>query len=526
MTEMGVVRATGARPQSREKLSLTQRAALTFVSQVLAQGAALVTGLIVTPIVTRGLGQELYGAWAMMQRAVGFVGLGSLSSMTALKIRLGTSQHKDDLQEKRRLIGASLLLWTVATPLLLAIGACVVYFVPALIRAGTEHIGDVRLALLVMIASMIVGQIITMPGMLIAAHNMEYKAMGLNAIAILAGGMLNAVAIWAGFGLVGLAVSTLLGVALVSSCRYVVARKVLPWIGMALPLYSEFIAFTRLSLWATLSTLSGVILNAADLFLVGYLLDPSTAAVYSITGSALRMTTQPVFQLLQSGAGGYAMLGGKGDWINVARIRIEMHQIAITLTAVVATGVLALNGAFVSLWVGREYYGGEILTALMALLAVARLFFYLDILVVEMTLKLKYKVWATLSCGLAGLAVGVILIPRWNASGMAVGSLLSYCLLILYVPFVIRRLTGIPLREYARRMARPIVTALVCLLGGYYFALRVHPATWRMFAVASLAVGLTTFGVMVVIGLPAEGRRNLYQRIKRLAHREAGAQVW
>lgn len=69
--------------------SLTRRAGLTFVSSMLQQGARFLVGFVVTPIVIRGLGAELYGAWMMLQQTAGYLALSDLRPMGTLKIIRG-----------------------------------------------------------------------------------------------------------------------------------------------------------------------------------------------------------------------------------------------------------------------------------------------------------------------------------------------------------------------------------------------------------------------------------------------------
>jgi hypothetical protein len=63
--------------QSSNK-NLTRRAGLTLLSNLLEQGSNLVIGFVATPIIISGLGTELYGAWMMLQRTIGYLELSDL----------------------------------------------------------------------------------------------------------------------------------------------------------------------------------------------------------------------------------------------------------------------------------------------------------------------------------------------------------------------------------------------------------------------------------------------------------------
>src|SRR5665811_258911 len=91
--------------------TLTRRATLTFVGSLLEQAARFIVGFGVIPIVIRGLGADLYGAWMMLQQTAGYLSLSDLRPMGTLKFTLAVRQHIDDIEEKRRQIVSALIIW-------------------------------------------------------------------------------------------------------------------------------------------------------------------------------------------------------------------------------------------------------------------------------------------------------------------------------------------------------------------------------------------------------------------------------
>jgi hypothetical protein len=119
--------------------SLTRRAGLTFISQILQQGARFIVGFVVTPIVIRGLGAELYGAWTMIQQSVGYLSLTDLRPMGTLKFTLAVKQHLDDVAEKRRQIGSALVIWACSLPLFVILGGVAIWKLPISIHVSPEY---------------------------------------------------------------------------------------------------------------------------------------------------------------------------------------------------------------------------------------------------------------------------------------------------------------------------------------------------------------------------------------------------
>ncbi len=492
--------------------SLTRRAGLTSISSLLQQFTGFVVAFIVTPIVIRGLKAELYGAWLMIQRTVGYLAGSDLRPMGTLKFTLAVRQHVDDVREKRRQIGAAVLIWLIMLPIVLGLGALAVWAVPFFIRTAGEHIQTVRLAMILTILGLIIGRFLGMPAHVLRGMNLDYKAMVLNAATILVGGLLTACAIWAGWGLLGVAAASILGILINRAVRFVVAVNVLPWLGISRPSRSELSIFARQSGWLYMSGLAGLLLVSGDVLLVGIILGPSAAAVYATTGAVLRMAIGPVGQLLSSSAAGIAGLCGRSEWHRVASVRIEMQVVGIALMTVIGAGVLALNEPFLTLWVGAGFYGGNITNLLLVLVALETVLFRVDNLIVDGLLAFRPKAWATLISGIFIMLAGGGMSYLWGLSGMALGMFLGRLGLLIYLPMLIARRTGVSNKTYVEALIRPAIIGCLLLLCAYFLGPVLQPHTWLSFFANAIALGLGALMLVWFFGLREGEQVMLSQR--------------
>jgi O-antigen/teichoic acid export membrane protein len=495
--------------------TLTRRASLTFVSSLLQQGARFIVGFVVTPIVVRGLGAELYGVWVMLQQTVGYLSLSDLRPMGTLKFTLAVRQHMDDVDEKRRQIGAAMVIWAITLPILLAVGAIAVWAVPSFIRTGPQYIWPVRLTLGILVLSIALDRGLSLPANVLRGVNLDYKAMGLNAGTILLGGLLTVLAIWAGWGLPGVAGASVMGVALSGGVRYLVVRRVVSWFGMARPLWRELIDFARLSAWLFFSTLGTLLLMASDFLVVGWVLGPNAAAVYAITGAVLRMSLGPLEQLLSSGSPGIAGLCGRGDWDRVGKVRLEMHLIALAAITVVGVGVLTLNQSFLGLWVGEGFYGGQALNFLLVVIALETLMFRIDGVIVDSMLEFRTKTFVSLACGAASILLGGLLASVWGLPGMALGIFLARLGSLVGLPFIIAK-KGIPVISYVKSMVRPYLAATIILVVCYFASPLFLVQTWLSLISSGLLLGILSAGFICLLGLSRDQRAMLLGHLSPL----------
>lgn len=496
--------------------SLTQKAILTFLSQLLVQGAGVIAGLVFTPLIIRGLGQEMYGAWGVIQKSTGFMGLSNLNAMTALKLNIGVRQHNMDYGEKRRLIGAGVLQWLLLLPIMLIACCVMVYFAPRFVKVAPEYISAVRWTLAIMAVSIPLGQLFSVPGAVLSGQNLEYKAMGLNATVVLIGGLLNVVGLLAGYGIVVLAITTLIGILGANTVRLNVARKNISWFGLEWPSKAELKRFTGLSVFASLSSFTVLLLTSADSILMGTLLGPSTVAVYMTTGALMRFTTNPLQQLLRSGNAGIGLLVGQKNWGKIESLRIEMQQIAFMGLTVIGSVTVLLNDSFLQLWVGKGYYGGTLLTLLIVLNTFIWQLVCLDAIPLDALLKIRPKVIVMFVWGIIGLTTAVLMVPIMGSAAFPLCLSLSNLGIYISQHYLIRRYSGLRTAIHVKALIRPLITTMIL------FAVIVSIAEWEFFHCvhwveislkSALIAALTTSGYFF-LGISPHVRRRLITRIR------------
>jgi len=447
---------------------LTKKAALTFSSQLLANGASLISGILFTPLIVNGLGRELYGTWGMIQQSMGYLGLSNFNAMTTLKLTLAIRQHSQDISQKRRIIGSAIRQWLIFLPIMILMGLGMVYYVPALFKLSPLHETDIRWTLLIMAVSVPLGQLLALPAAVLRAQNLEYKAMGLNAFMVFLAGGLNVLGVMAGYGLVVLAVTTFLGMILVNGARVVIARKNIDWFGQERPTRQEFLSFFRLSGLAFLTVLSGMLFTSMDAILIGLLLGPETVTVYLMTGALVRFVSTPVQQLLSSGNAGIAHLIAAREWVRVEALRIEQHQTAFLILTVLGVTVILLNPAFISIWVGEKLYGGYWLSLAVVLLAFARQFVTMDRIPLDNVLRLGHTLILQLICGSMAIFLAYMLTPRWGAMAVPFCLTMGYAFVWVGLQVLIHRFTVISFRRYVQAMTGCVLCSVMFLLSAWF----------------------------------------------------------
>lgn len=490
--------------------SRTRRASLTFLSTMLQQGAEMLVTFVVTPIVVRGLGAELYGAWMVIQQVGAYLGLGDLHSSSALKLKLAISQHMNDVGAKRRQIGATIVIWLCMLPLLGAAGGILVAVTPSLVSVSPDHGLQVQLGMALVVLNVCLAGLLSIPPNILRGMNLDYKAMELNALIIGVTGALNTLAIKLGMGLPGLAASTIVGAVTAALVRLYVARRVLPWLGVERPLLREIGELFGVSWWLLGSNLAYLSLNSSDFILAGMLLGGREAGIYAATGLVLRMASGPVAKLLDSGSPGIADLWGRGDIQRIANVRTTMQIFAIFVTTILGVGVVVLNEAFLKLWMGAGFYAGGLVNVLLVLLAIQSLATRMDILLMDCMLKLRLKTLMMAIGGVIGIGLALLLTRRMGLVGLALGILIGRSILTMsLLPFVSRRL-GLSMTSYLGELLRPLFMSACLLLAGYLVSSEIgRTNTWLGLSMRASLLGVSVAMLLWTLGLTAHRRDQL-----------------
>ena len=502
-------------PAGTAKSALTRRATLTFLNNMLQQGASVLTTFVVTPIVIAGLGVPIYGAWVMIQQTIGYLAMGDLRPMSTLKFALGVRQHDADDDEKRRLVGAAIRLWSFTVPVMLLIGAVLVFFTPSFIRVGPETAMAVRIAMGIAVLHLALDRLLSVPQNVLVGANREYRGMGLNAISAVTAGVMTVIAIRAGFGIVGVASAAAISAILYSAVRFYVMRNAVPWFGVGRASRKEFVDFTKLSGWFSLTVLANLLLSSSDILLLGIMFGPGVAAVYGTTSAVLRVAVGPLGAILESGYAGIADLCGRRDWQRLERVRTEMHLVGIMVMSVVGFGVIALNRSFLQLWVKRDLFAGPVANVLIVVMTLFALIYRADRVIAVSMMDFRSQAFIIAATSFAALAIGAGAALVVGPPAIIAAVIAAHIAAIFYLQKLTRDGTGgaVPVRitPYLRPLAVTGVLYAVAVAIEPY----VRPRSWVQLTAAGAVLAAVAFAVIVVAGFDRASRTILMTRLQQ-----------
>ena len=427
-------------------------------------GAAMVSGLVVTPIVLHALGDEPFGIWAF---------IGSITIYLAvLDLGLGPSVVRFTAEARGRgtpaatnqVASVALALYAVIGVVTLVAGAALSWLVPLLIETPDHLVWDARVATFLVAASLAARFPLGLFYNLLGGHQrFDVQNLG-NFVATVLYAVLVAILIPRGGGLV------LLG-ALTFAVTIVRLGLPLVWLRREFPelqLRRSLVTWERVRELAAVSWsnflvhVASKVVFSTDVVVVGIVLGAREAAVYAIASRLFQLAfglASVVTSLLYPA---FAEYGGAGDDERQRRLLLSGLRGGSAAALVLALPLLAIPEHLVTGWLGAGYEDSAPVLALLA--AVVLVHQPVWLLTQYLIARGRQREIARLL--IAGASANVVLSVAFATTvgtwGVALATLLTdIAVLGVAVPLSVAPEAGIRVVAVARAVARPAVPALV-----------------------------------------------------------------
>ena len=468
-------------------------------------GSAIVVGILLVPLMLDQIGARLYGLWLATGELLGYVGLLDLGVFAVLPWMIAEADGRRDRAAIRRFVVHGLLVGVAVALLYLGAVALAWHLLPDLfgLSAGDRARLAGPLTLLVLVTAA------TYPLYLFLAllnGLQDFTFSGALALvqAVLRAGLTLGL-LFAGAGLYALTIGAAapLVVALVAGMvRAWVLAPDLFRVGTR-PSWRGVVTLFREGIGGWLAGFGWKLGSASYALVITALGAPVLVPVFVCTAKLSQLLTNLSWVLPDSGLVGLAQIHGEGRVERVREVAGGMLSLLLVLAGGVVCLQLALNPAFVHLWVGAEFFGGLRLNILLAALVMLSSLVH-GLNVVESVLGFRLRVGvAVLIGGAVQFGLALLLGRWWGLQGVAAAALVSALLTTLPAGLVLLRpATGLSPRWLLGDVVLPWLGRVwPILLAALAFGM------WHRGETVWLPVGVTT-----VLGLAyLWGTRAIYE---------------
>jgi O-antigen/teichoic acid export membrane protein len=512
--------------QAAAPANLTRRASLNAAQALLDYTARLAVGLVTMPILVRVLGQSMFGTWQVLGQLLGYLSATDGRPTDALRLVVSNRSAVDDEGTMRRHVGSALFVWLLFLPIAIIGGGALIWFAPALTKVSPALVPVVRFAAALLFVQFLLATLSAVPEAVLRGANLGYKRMGLQSGLQVLGGVLAVGAVTLGLGLVGLSLAQVALAIVTALCFWLLAKRYVPWFGVARPQSVEVRSMVRTSGWLALGDLIAKLLLASDVVILGAVLSPAAATPYVLTAYASRTGVGIVALATLGAMPGLGTLIGQGHNERATALRAELLWLTWLAVTVLGVAMLMWNRSFVRLWVGPEQYAGLASNVLLVLATVQTAFIRCDSYIIDAGLRPRLRVVVGAVAAVTTIVACVALTRVYGLVGLCAGVVAGRLVQTIAYPIITARTLTLDRARGLRRwlpMVRPVLAMAGLFAAAAIVGERNATASWPLWG---LGVAATTAGALVLaygLGLPADVRRATAQRVRAVLGGRTGA---
>ena len=436
-----------------------------------AYAAAIVSGIVVTPVIVHAIGTEAYGIWSFIGAATIFLGLLDLGVGPSI-VRFGAEYRgRGDATETSALASVGLLLYGVVGAVSVVLGVALAFIVPAVVSAPDDLVWPARVATLLVV----VGIAARFPLGLFSN-----LLLGLQRFDLVNLANLVALVVYAGLVLAVLTQTGGLVLMAAFSLVAVIVRLALPlaWVPRELPdlrLSRGLVTRERVRRLTSFSAdnflihIAGKVVFSADVIVVGAVLGAVAAGLYGVPAKLFALAagigTAAVNLLLPA----LSELEGAGDEAGQRRLLLTGLRASMGLMLVVGLPFVFLPDLLLEAWIGdADGFDVGRSAPVLGLLG-GTLVLYQPVYVLTQYLVARGRqrplARALLAVVAVNLALSVALAETVGLWGVALATVVTEGIAALVViPLLVGRGTGLDPAALARAALRPLVPALAVAL--------------------------------------------------------------
>jgi O-antigen/teichoic acid export membrane protein len=429
-------------------------------------GAAVFSGLVVTPIVIRSLGKSGYGVWSFIGAVTIYLSLLDFGVGPAI-VRFGAeARGRRAPHELNEIASTGLVLYAVIGAVTLPVGAALSWLVPWFAHVHGGHlVWESRIATFLVVLSLALRFPLGLfNNLLIAQQRWDVQNLGNFLSTALYAGLVAV--LMPRYGSLILVGALTLGTTLLR------LTFPLPWLRRELPhlrLRRRFVTrsgLRELTLFSSSNFLVQVaqkIVFSTDVIVVTLVLGSSRAGVYSVAAKlfALAFGIGTAATSLMFPA--FAELEGSAAVERQRRLLLSGLRAGTGLMLLLALPMLLIPDLLIDAWIRRPGFDGS--HSVMAILAVVLLIhqpiFVLTQFLIARARQREVAI-ASICATLANLVLSFVLAWVWGIDGVAVSTLATDAVLLVWiVPRLCAPAAGVSSRAIYGAIARPIAPALV-----------------------------------------------------------------
>jgi O-antigen/teichoic acid export membrane protein len=329
---------------------------------------SLARNVLFVPIYLHRIPLAEYGAWLATGGALALILINDYGLSGVVTQRMSACYGAEEFATLGGLTGSALAIGSLLSVGLSAISLIFVPFLPGLDTLSASESHTVVVCFIYAIVANGLSVVGATAGSVLRSLQRVVLVGSINLIAEAVNLSVILIGLLAGYGLYAIAAGVLARAAIIAIAGlagvwFVCMRRLRTRIEVRPAVVRDFVGESSRFF---LSSIAIKLQAQANVFFAGTILGPTSAAIYSLTARAYETVLMVIILINGSLVPSVTHLLGSG---NIERFRAVILRLVVflaALTALAMTMTIILNPAFLLLWVGRDAFGGQYVSILMA----------------------------------------------------------------------------------------------------------------------------------------------------------------
>jgi O-antigen/teichoic acid export membrane protein len=437
-------------------MSRTRRAGLAAAFAYLQFGLSIVVGIALVPFVLHHVGERLYGYWLASGEVLSYAAMADFGVMGVLPWMIAEADGRRDRVEIRRLISTAMCSAVVVSLLYLVLVA-ILWRVAQLKLEPADRLAIATPLTIIAAVTAVVMPFRVFGSVLNGLQDVRFCGT-LSSVNWGIDLLITVVLLANGYGLHALAFAATIPLLFGVIATFVRVRAVAPDLlgDWPKPSLAEVAKLFREGLGSWLGGWGWRLSAATDAIVLASVGSPIWITILAMTGKLGQMLTQMSWVPGDSSLVGLAQLSGEGRRERLREAVSAVFRVYLALATAGACVVLAVNGAFVSAWVGEHLFGGASLNVVLAVLIVVSTMTHGAATIASVLGRRMHVGISSLLSGGVQVATAVLLARRFGIIGVPVAAVGAQAVVLfpLLVP-ALRERTGLGAVSVIQDVLRP-----------------------------------------------------------------------
>jgi len=410
-------------------------------------------GFFMMPFLIDGLGEKWYGLWLLIGSIMGFFGLLTIGLSGAVQHYLSVENTPDKAEEYNATLNSSVAVFVFAGVIAILL-SYIISLLPSVFITDIA-LSEAFSTLIILMGLNIAIAFITSPFRAVLLTSYQFSLVSFSELfAIISKASLTFGLIISGYGVVAVAVSTLISTALCSVIFFVFALKTQKKIKFSRSYIkkNKLVLLFRFGAKTFIGWIGDILRFSIDNMVITTFVSLSAVTVYNIPVRLLGYASQFIITALGVLQPIFSQLAGENNNEDIKRKFEFAYGVSFAIAALLSSGLFVFGYDFISLWVG-EYDEVKQLMYIIPLMLLLTTSQNPCLLILYSHNKHQYYAYQNIGEGILNVIISLIAVQYWGIIGVAVGTLIPTLLTKFFLqPRLTCGVLGYPLTKYYKQM--------------------------------------------------------------------------